>query len=134
MGGRKPLRTASQFTLSHACSPVIRTSHAAAKSRTLFLGLMTESPADGVDLLEAAEACIEQEPDDADEEDSGDDEVVTLAGVAGVDDEVAESGVHGNHLRGDDDQPGDAEGDAQADEDLRQSGGKDDAGEELRGG
>ena len=62
---------------------------------------------------------VEREADDADEEHAGDDEVVALARVARVDDEVAEPGVDGDHLGGHDDEPRDAERDPQAHEDLR---------------
>ena len=75
---------------------------------------------------------VEDETDDADEEHAGHDEIVALARVARVDDEVAEARVDGDHLGGDDDDPRDAERDPQADEDLRQRGREDDAREEPR--
>ena len=102
--------------------------------RLIVLRDIAEPPADGFDFFEAAEGQVEDEADGSDEEHGGYDEVVTLAGVAGVDDEIAEAGVYGDHFGGDDDQPCDAERDAQADDDLRKGSGKDDFGEELRGG
>ena len=52
---------------------------------------------------------------------AGDDQVVAVAGVARIHDQVAEAGVQRDHLRGDDDQPRHAEADAHADDDLRQN-------------
>ena len=108
--------------------------HAASRRRRrqiLVLRLIAEPPANGLDFFEAAEADVEHEPDEADDQHGGDDQVVALAGVARVDDQVAQAGIDGDHFRGDHHQPGDAKRDAQADDDLRQGGGKDDLGQEF---
>ena len=67
----------------------------------------------------AAHADIEQQPDDADHHHARDHQVVAVAGVARVDDQESEPGVDRDHLRGHDHQPGDAERDPQADDQLR---------------
>ncbi len=71
-------------------------------------------------------------PTSADDEDGGDDvgdrQVVPL-----VPDEVADARSANQHLGRDDDQPGDADGDAHAGDDHRRRGGEDD-GERLAPG
>ena len=49
---------------------------------------------------------------------AGDDQVVALASIAGVDDQVAEAGSHRDHLGGDDDHPRDADRDPQGGHEL----------------
>ena len=76
-----------------------------------------------------------QEPaDQPDHDHARHDQIIAFAGVAGVDDQVAEPGVDGDHLGGDDDQPGDAQRDPQTGDDLRQRGRQDHAAEQLQVG
>ena len=104
------------------------------RSFIVAAGQRPVAPADLVERLQAADQPVEAEADQADHHHAGDDQVVALAGVAGVDDQVAEPRVDGDHLGRDDDQPGDAQGDAQAGEDLRQGGREDHLAEEVEAG
>ena len=80
------------------------------------LSLKAEPPTNGLDLFEPAEDQVEGQTDDTDHHHRRDDEVVAVAGIAGVNDEVAKAGINSEHLGRDDHQPGDAEGDAKANE------------------
>ena len=82
--------------------------------------------------FEQAHHAVEQQADQADDDHAGDHQVVAVAGVARVDDQVAEAGAQRDHLRRDHDQPGDAEADAHADDDLRQHRGDHDPAEQRR--
>src|SRR4029079_2824704 len=77
-------------------------------------------PADGLEAFQEAHDAVEHEPDQADDDHARDDQVVSVPGVPRVDDEIAEPGAERDHLRGDDDEPGDAEPDPHADDDLWQ--------------
>ena len=59
-------------------------------------------------------------------------QIVAFARVTRIDDQITKAGVDGDHLRGDDHQPCDPEGNSQADKNLRKSGGKDHPGKDLR--
>src|SRR5579883_2834336 len=100
---------------------VISTSHPAAHSRTLLLGLIAEPPADGPDCFRAATTIIKYKTDQPDHQNCGDDEVIPLAGVARIDHKKAESGINRDHLRGNHHQPGNAQRDAQSDKNLWKS-------------
>src|SRR5688500_12078082 len=73
-----------------------------------------------IEPLEQARDAVEQQTDHSDDDHTGDDQVVAVAGVARVHDQVAEPGSERDHLCGDHDQPGDADADAHADDDLGQ--------------
>ena len=83
------------------------------------------APAHGPEALEAADQRVERQADDADRDHRRHDQVVALAGVARVDDQVAQARLDRDHLGRHDHQPGDAQRDAQADQDLRQGRGQD---------
>src|ERR1700686_963802 len=97
----------------------------------LVLRVIAESPTDGFDFFQAAEAGIEDEPDEADDQHSGHHQVITLAGVARIDDQVAEAGIDGDHFRGNHYEPGDPQRDAQADDDFGQRGREDHTGKKT---
>src|SRR5690242_14710579 len=83
----------------------------------LFLTLLTTiltgiAPPDRLDPFQAAHRAVEQQPGDADDDHRGHDQIVTVAGIARVDDQVTKARPEGDHLGRDDDQPCDAEADA----------------------
>src|SRR6267143_2782343 len=88
--------------------------------RTSILGLI--APAHLVEPLEPPHEAVEQEPDDSDREHAGHHEVVAVARVARVDDQVTETRVHRDHLGGHHHEPRDAEPDAHAGDDLGERG------------
>src|SRR4029453_3318357 len=88
------------------------------------------APLHGLHALEQPGDAVEEQADHADDYHAGDHEVVTVAGIARVHDQVAEARAQGDHLRGDDDEPGDADADAHADDDLGQHRRDDDAAEQ----
>src|ERR1019366_1434103 len=92
-----------------------------------------ETPADGFDFFQAAEHQIESEANDANHDHGGDDKIVALAGIAGVDHQIAEAGIDSDHFGGNYDQPSDAERDAEAHNDLWNSGGENDFRQQRRG-
>src|SRR5215471_5592384 len=63
------------------------------------------APPDDFQALEQAHQPVEHQADQADDDHAGDDEVVAVAGVARVDDQVTEPGMQRDHLGGDDDEP-----------------------------
>src|SRR5713226_2604999 len=99
----------------------------------LVLRVIAESPANGFYFFQAAEAGIEDEPNEADDQHGGHYQVVTFAGVPRIDNQVAQAGIDGNHFRGYHDKPGDAQRDAQADDDLWKGGGEDHLGQQAEG-
>src|SRR5256714_14373681 len=88
-------------------------------------------PADLLQVLQASHREVQQQSDDADHDHSRDDEVIPHAGIAGIDDEEAESRVDRDHLRGHHDEPCDAQPHAHAGDDRRQCAGDDDMREQL---
>src|SRR3990172_9215221 len=84
-----------------------------------------------VETLEPPKQEIEAETDHTDQHHPRDHEVVALARVAGVDDQVPEPRVDRDHLRGDDHEPRHPERDPHAGQDLRQRGRQDHAPEQL---
>src|SRR5262245_5293539 len=89
------------------------------------------TPPHGFDLFQQPHQTVEQQPDDSDDDHASDHQVIAIAGVARVHDQVAEPRAQRDHLGGDHDEPGDAEPDAHADDDLGQHGGDDDLPEQL---
>src|SRR5580700_8858055 len=108
------------------------TSHPSPKSRTLFLRPIAVSPTDGFDSLKAAETQVQNQSDDADHEHRGHDEIVPLARISRIDDQITEAGIHRDHFRSDHHQPRDAQSQTETNDNLRKRGWKDDPGEKLR--
>src|SRR5438128_2604215 len=100
--GKRSLITTDQSKLSVRCSADTAVVHRKTPSRIRLVSLIAESPADRFPSLHPAYADIESQADEADHQHARHDEVITLSGVAGIDNEVAEAGVHGDHLRRDD--------------------------------
>src|SRR5262249_19691627 len=73
---------------------------------------------------------IERQADQADDDHAGDHQIVAITGVTGVHDHVAESRVQGDHFRGYDHKPRNAESNAHPDDDLWQYRRDHDAGEQ----
>src|SRR5450631_1714950 len=111
----------------------MRSNQAKMPKTILVLRLIAESPANGFDFFQAAEAGIEDEPDKTDDQHGGHHQVVTLARVARIDDQVAEAGIDGDHLGGYHYEPGDAKGEAQADDDFWQGGRENHLGKKAEG-
>src|SRR5207342_2528217 len=80
-------------------------------------------------VLQLSHQHVQQQSDQANDDHAGDDEVVAVAGVARIDDQVAQSRAQRDHFRRHHHQPGNAEADAHADDDLRQRAGDDDTPE-----
>src|SRR6185295_7683928 len=70
--------------------------------------------------LQQPHEAIEHQADEPDDDHAGNDQVITVAGIARIDDEITQARTQRDHLGGNYDQPGDAEADAHADDDLRQ--------------
>src|SRR5688572_1249308 len=70
--------------------------------------LLCIPPPHRLEPFEKPHRAVEHEPDDTDDDHAGDDQVVTVAGVARVHDHVTEAGSQSDHLRRDDDEPRDA--------------------------
>src|SRR5438128_12590136 len=126
--GRRSFITTDQFTLSARCAVVTRTTQPKTPANIFRM----PSPPFQRPSLATPKQRVENEPENADDEHAGDNEVIALAGVASVDDEIAETGVDGDHLRGDEHHPGDAERHAQPDGDARQHCGRHEANHQLR--
>src|SRR3569833_787323 len=81
--------------------------------RKLFLSPRTSilvriAPPDPTDSFQQTHDRIQRQSDQPDDDHAGDNQIVAIPGVTRVHDHVAESGVQGEHLRGDDDEPCDA--------------------------
>src|ERR1043165_7826235 len=72
-------------------------------STTIFLADI--APPHGLEPFEQPHGVVEREADHADDDHPGDHQVVAVAGVARVHDEVAQARAQRDHLRRDDDQP-----------------------------
>src|SRR5258706_13521394 len=107
--GSRSFISTCQFTLSTECAAVMATIQAP-MATTIFRIVRSPPFVIPDPMLDTANARIEQQSDQTDQQHSRDDEVVAFAGVAGVDDEISESGVDGDHLCGHEHDPGDAEG------------------------
>src|SRR5688572_28988011 len=90
------------------------------RSRTSIL--VRIPPPDPLEAFEHAHDSVQRQSDQTDDDHAGDDEIVAITGVARVHDHVTEPRTQRDHFGGDDDEPGDAETDSHADDDLRQSG------------
>src|SRR5690348_1451963 len=121
----------SRPTPSITGSTPVADANALRTPRTAIL-LAGIAPAHRGKPLEQARRAVEAEPDQADDDHARDDEVVAVAGVARVHDQIAEARTQRDHLGGNDDQPGDADADPHADDDLRQHRRDDDAAKEHR--
>src|SRR5258708_4089868 len=75
-------------------------------SRTWMSGLpLSITPANFVELFQLPQEHVEHEAYQSNHHHAGDDEVVALAGVARVNDEIAKAGTHGDHFRRHDHEP-----------------------------
>ena len=90
-----------------------------------------EPPAHGFQLFETLESEIEEEAYDSDHEHRGDNQVVALARIARVNDQITQAGVDCDHFARYDNQPRNAQCNSQADKDLRQGCGEDDFAQQL---
>src|SRR6266545_2467897 len=86
-----------------------------------FVSAIRVTPAHFIELFELAHEHVQNQANQPDHHHARHDEIVALARIARVDDQIAESRVHRDHFRRDDDQPGDAQGDAHARDDLRKA-------------
>src|SRR5207244_10799368 len=81
---------------------------------------MVKAPTKKFELLQLPDAGVQAKPDHANQEHPGDHQVVTLAGVARIDNQVSQAGIDRDHFRGHHHQPGHSQCDAQTDDDPRQ--------------
>src|SRR5262245_35084034 len=88
--------------------------------RPLTSILLRIAPANPLDAFQPPHATVERQADHSDDDHAGDHQIVAIAGIARVHDHVAEAGTQRDHLRGDDDQPRNAQPDPHSDHDLRQ--------------
>src|SRR5579862_5548023 len=89
-------------------------------STTILAGFLSDiAPLHCLQPLKKARGAVEHEPDQPDDDHAGDHEIVAIAGVARIHDQVAEAGVQRDHLGGDDDQPRNTDADAHPDDNLR---------------
>src|SRR4030081_2250377 len=79
------------------------------------------SPTHFVEFFQLPHEKIEDETDETDHDHAGDDEVVAFSGIARVDNQITEAAVDRDHFGGHDHEPGNAEGDANSGNDLRQA-------------
>src|SRR6266545_4292800 len=114
-----------QSTFSAKCAAVSAAVHTAT-AMTIRRPLRDiEPPADGSESFNLCYEKVQREADQADEQHCRDHEVVSLARVSRVNHQVAEPGIHGDHLRRDNHEPGDAERDAEPGQDAGERGRKD---------
>src|SRR5262245_54013079 len=99
-------------------------------STTIFLPDI--APSHGLEPLEQAGDAVQKQSDHTDDDHAGNHEIVAVAGIAGVHDQVTQAGTQRDHLRGDDDQPGDAKADPHSDDDLGQDSRNHDLAEQHR--
>ena len=92
----------------------------------------SEAPPDRPEARDPLDQEIQQEAGHPDQEHRRHDQIVALPRVARVDDEVAEAGVDGDHLRRHHHDPGDAESDPKARQNLREGCGEDDPRQQCR--
>src|SRR2546423_1794187 len=128
MATNSPWSTLKLTPSMTASAPLIDTKLLVTPSTTIFLSDI--APLHGLQSFEQARGAVEQQPDHADDDHAGDHEIVAIAGVARVHDQVPEAGAQRDHLGGDDDRPGDADADAHSDDNPRQFGGYHDATEQ----
>src|SRR5271166_2175504 len=82
--------------------------------------LVRITPPDRFQSLEQSHHSIQQQSNQPDNDHSGDHEIVSIAGVARIDDQISESRAQRDHLRSDHHQPRHTQSDPHADDDLRQ--------------
>src|SRR4029450_6310609 len=110
--------TTEKLRSSSTCTGPPRVWNVFEIDRTSILGLI--APAHLVEPLEPPPEAVEQEPDDPAREHARHHQVVAVARVARVDDQVAETGVDRDHLGGHHHEPRDAEPDAHSGDELGQ--------------
>src|SRR5690606_37143406 len=76
------------------------------------------APLHDIELLEQPRRAVEKQPDHPDDDHARDHQIVAVAGIARIHDQVAEPSIERDHLRRDDYQPRHAQSDTHADDDL----------------
>src|SRR6478736_3569682 len=101
------------FSRTWTCCPAALPGNDIQVSRTRISGsTLSIAPAYFVKFFQPPHQQIENQTDAPDQRHARDDEVVTLSGIARVNDEIAEAGVDGDHLRRHDHEPCHAQCDA----------------------
>src|SRR5689334_18794774 len=77
-------------------------------------------PPHRLQTLQQPHRAVQQEADQSDDDHARNHQIVAIARIARIDDEIAEPGAQCDHLRRNHHEPGDAQTDAHADDDLRQ--------------
>src|SRR5579859_5089047 len=104
----------SKLTPSTTCrAPWSVTKRLATSLTEILMGI---APLDQSEALHESHDAIERETDQADDHHPADDQIVAVAGIARVDDEIAESGAKRDHLGRHDHEPGHTEADPHADD------------------
>src|SRR5437867_963188 len=132
LGGRRSLTTTDQSKFRVRCSAETTVVHSSRPRMMRLPSLITESPADRFPLLQAPDTEIETQPDKTNQQHARYYQVIAFSGIARIDDEIAETGIHGDHLGRHYNEPGNTERDTQSDQHLWQRGGKDDSPQERR--
>src|SRR5688500_6617184 len=123
-GRSKPAMTFSKVDLPQPDGPTIATNSPSATSKltswttgsspkfllspSTTICLSDIAPLHRIKPLEQAGHAVEQQADHADDDHARDHQVVAVASVARIHDQVSEAGVERDHLGGDHNQPGDA--------------------------
>src|SRR5260221_146394 len=85
--------------------------------------ILRESPLQRPDALERTQSDVQQETNDADQHHAGHYEVITVSGIASVDNQKAEPRINRDHFRRHYNQPRDPQRDAHPDNQLWHHGG-----------
>src|SRR6266852_4066505 len=97
--GKRSLTTTDQSKFRLRCSAETTVVHRSSPKMMRFESLIGEPPAHGLPALHPPYADIETQSDQPDEQHARHHQVVAFAGVARIDDQVAQSGIHGDHFR-----------------------------------
>src|ERR1051325_3608247 len=133
METNSPSRTVNDMssTADTRPSPALKLLHIAL---TAILAPTDEPPADFLQGLQPSHDDVQQQADRADDDHPRDHEVIPHARIARIDDEIAESRVDPDHLRGDHDEPPYAQRHSHAGDDRRKGARDDDRAEQLEPG
>src|SRR5262249_29418574 len=99
--------------------------------KSLTVILVPIAPPYHVELLKPPHETVLQQANHANEGHSGYYQVISVPGVPGIDDQEPEPGIDRDHFSGHHDQPGYPQADPHADDNLGQSGKKDDHAPEF---
>src|SRR5262245_8787824 len=83
---------------------------------TILAGI---APLHGLQPFQQPHQAIEEQTDHPDDDHGGDHEIIAVAGIARIDDEITKPGPERDHLGCDDDEPGDAEADPDTHDEQR---------------